>query len=150
MEKEILKEILKYIEKLVNPSENLLEILIISQTKAGGLIPFWLQKELSEILNIDIEEIKETIEFFPFLRENIDKKKVEICIGLSCYMGGNSIFINTLQEKLDENSEIVEKECQEACEYGPRISIGDKKFQFVSEEDLEEIIEFCKIDSSNI
>ena len=69
MEKEIVRRVIDYIKNMENPKENMLEILLVSQKEAGGIIPTWLQQELADILDVDLEEIGDTIEFFPFLRE---------------------------------------------------------------------------------
>lgn len=144
MKKEIVQKIYDYIRKIDKPKENILEILLISQKEAGGVVPKWLQQELSDMLDVDLEEITDTIEFFPFLREKIEKQKVELCMGTSCYMGGNSINQGILEEIADNSFEISHRECEEACEYGPRIIVGHKTFQFVTEEDISEIISYVK------
>lgn len=144
MEKEMVQKIYDYIKKMDNPKENILEILLVSQKEAKGVIPKWLQQELSDMLDIDLEEIRDTIEFFPFLREKIERQKVELCMGTSCYMGGNSINQSILEERADNSFEIGYRECEEACEYGPRIIVGHKTFQFVTEEDISEIISYIK------
>ena len=144
MEKEIIKNIYDYIKKMDNPKENMLEILLVAQKEAKGFIPKWLQQELSDILDVDLDEIADTIEFFPFLREKVEKQKVELCMGTSCYMGGNSINQGILEERADNNFEIIHRECEEACEYGPRIIVGHKTFQFVTEEDISEILSYVK------
>lgn len=144
MKKEIVQKIYDYIRKIDKPKENILEILLISQKEAGGVVPKWLQQELSDMLDLDLEEITDTIEFFPFLREKIEKQKVELCMGTSCYMGGNSINQGILEERADNSFEISHRECEEACEYGPRIIVGHKTFQLVTEEDISEIISYVK------
>ena len=144
MGKEIVRRVIDYIKNMENPKENMLEILLVSQKEAGGIIPTWLQQELADILDVDLEEIGDTIEFFPFLREKIEKQKVELCMGTSCYMGGNSINQGILKEISDDSFDIIHRECEEACEYGPRIIVGHKTFQFVTEEDISEIISYVK------
>ena len=144
MEKEIVRKIFEYIKKIESPKENILEILLVSQKEAGGVIPKWLQQELSDILDLDLEEIVDTIEFFSFLREEIEKQKVEICMGTSCYMGGNSINQSILEEKADNSFEVVSRECDEACEYGPRVVVGHKTFHYVMEDDILEIVSYVR------
>ena len=38
MEKEIVRRVIDYIKNMENPKENMLEILLVSQKEAGGLI----------------------------------------------------------------------------------------------------------------
>ena len=61
MEKEIVRRVIDYIKNMENPKENMLEILLVSQKEAGGIIPTWLQQELADILDVDLEEIGDTI-----------------------------------------------------------------------------------------
>lgn len=144
MEKEIVRKIYEYMQKMKNPQGDILELLLVAQKEARGIIPPWLQEELSEILGIELLEIKETIEFFDFLKEKEELPKLSICMGSSCYMAGNSLNEGLLREKEGKLYEIQYKECEEACEYGPRISLGDKTFHFVDENEVEEIIKYLE------
>ena len=144
MEKEIVRRIYEYMQKMRNPQEDILELLLVAQREANGVIPSWLQEELSEMLEIELSEIKETIEFFPFLKEKEELPKLSICMGSSCYMAGNSLNEGLLKEKEGKLYEIQYKECEEACEYGPRISVGEKTFHFVDENGVEKIISYLE------
>jgi len=149
MEKEIMRRVYKYFENMENPQENILEFLLVAQKEAGGIIPPWLQMELSDILEIELEEIKDTIDFFPFLKEKHEKPMVSVCMGSSCFMAGNSLNAPILQEKKGNLFEIEYKDCDEACEYGPRVTIGHKTFQFVDENSVDEIISYIQEDGQN-
>lgn len=149
MEKDIINRILKYLQKMENPKENILELLLVSQKEAGGILPHWLQIEISHMLELSLDEIKETVDFFPFLREKVEKQKVSICMGSSCFMGGNGINDAILKEKKGSNFEIGYRECDEACEYGPRVLVGHKVFQFVDENSIEEIMDYIKEEEKN-
>ena len=146
MEKEIIRRVYKYLENMENPQENILELLLVAQKEAGGIVPPWLQIEISDMLQMDLEEIKDTIEFFPFLMEKREKSVVSICMGSSCFMGGNSLNEPMLQEKRGNLYEIEYRECDEVCEYGPRIVVGQKTFQFVDENSVDEIISYVQED----
>ena len=140
MKKIIVNNIYNYIKNMRNPQENILEILLVAQKEADGFIPKWLQLEISDIIDISLEEIKETIDFFEFLRENKEKDKVEICTGISCYMAGNSLNEILLKKELEED--LIYSECQDVCEYGPRIKVGDKIFHFVDENNIKDIVNY--------
>lgn len=148
MKKEIVRKIYEYMQKMKNPQEDILELLLVAQKEAKGLIPSWLQEELSEMLGMELSEIKETIEFFPFLKEKEELPKLSICMGSSCYMAGNSLNEGLLREKEGKLYEIQYKECEEACEYGPRISLEEKTFHFVDEKVVEEIIKYLEEEKS--
>lgn len=148
MEKEIVRKVYEYMVKMKNPQEDILELLLVAQKEARGIIPLWLQEELAEMLGLEPLEIRETIEFFPFLKEKEELPKLSICMGSSCYMAGNSLNEGLLKEKEGKLYEIQYKECEEACEYGPRISLGDKTFHFVDEEGVEEIIKYLEEEKS--
>lgn len=144
MRKEIVRKVYEYMKKMKNPQEDVLELLLVAQKEARGIIPPWLQEELSEMLNIEVLEIRETIEFFPFLKEREELPKLSICMGTSCYMAGNSLNEGILKEKEGKLYEIQYKDCEDACEYGPRISLEAKTFHFVDENGIEEIIEYLE------
>ncbi len=139
-----LKKIKDYIKIQINPKENILEHLILIQNICGGVIDKEIQEALVELIGIEREELEDTIEFFPFLRQSRDKIKVEVCMGTSCYMAGNSIIEGILRNYEDNRVEVVEKECSENCDYGPRVCVKHKTFQYVTEEDIPDIIHFAQ------
>lgn len=149
MEKGIIKAVIRYFHQMENPKENILELLLVAQKEAGGVVPLWLQEEMSDMLELSLEEIAETVEFFPFLREKPEKSKVSICMGISCFMGGNGMNESMLKEKKGIGFEIEYTECNDVCEYGPRISVGHKIFQFADENSVREIIDYISEGGEN-
>lgn len=139
-----LKKVEDYIKIQINPLENILEHLIVIQDICGGVIDKEVQSTLVDLLDIEKEELEDTIEFFPFLRQSREKIKVEVCMGTSCYMAGNSIIEGMLRNYEDDKLEIVERECSENCDYGPRVCVKHKTFQYVAEEDIPDIIDFAQ------
>lgn len=127
-----------------NPQEDILELLLVAQMEAGTYIPLWLQEELAQMLKIEVDEIKETIEFFSFLKDKKEKKCMELCMGSACYMAGNSINESILNEYAKDCFEIKYRTCEDACEYGPRVVVGDKTFHYVDENLIKDIIEYIK------
>lgn len=140
----MIKKIEEYIENKEDSKDNILEVLLVAQEINGGTIDKEIQEVIARKLEVDPEEIRDTVEFFPFLREAREKVKVEVCMGTSCYMAGNSILEGMIKEKAGDRVEIVERECSEACDYGPRVCVKHRTFQYVAEEDIDEILEFAK------
>lgn len=149
MEKRILHSVMEYMKEMDKPQDNLLELLLVAQKEAGGYLYKWLQEEISSILEIPLEEIQETIEFFPFLREKKEMTKISLCMGTSCYMAGNAVNERIFKEKEGNIFELEYKECEEVCEYGPRVNVKDKVFHFVDEAGVEEIISYVQEDEQN-
>lgn len=149
MEKVIIGRVYDYLKNMKNPKENVLELLLVAQKEAGGTIPHWLQVEVSDMLQMELEEIKDTVEFFPFLKEKNEKPVLSICMGSSCFMGGNSLNAPILQEKKGNLFEVEYRECDEACEYGPRVIAVNKTFQFVDENTIDEIISYIQEDGQS-
>lgn len=149
MEKRILLNVINYMKKMDKPEDNLLELLLVAQKEAGGYIYKWLQEEIASILDMPLEEIEETIEFFPFLREKKEMTKVSLCMGTSCYMAGNAVNEIIFKEKEGIFFEIEYKECEEVCEYGPRVCVNEKTFHFVDEAGVEEILSYIQEDEQN-
>lgn len=71
---------------------------------------------------------------------------IKVCLGSSCYVRGNNKILSFLEEYIRQNQKNVSIElmgcrCTNACQDGPNIFIGDKKYQHPTQEELVKIME---------
>jgi len=138
----------KFLEKIDDKKENLLELLIVAQDEIGKFSDENIEY-LSEKLEVSKEELEETVEFFPYLKTGKEIVDIEVCDGTSCFVAGSEFVYHRFYELLkpDENGLCENKKfrlkkcgCHDKCEYGSYVYAGEKSFNHVTEEDCEEII----------
>jgi len=133
------KEIEKYIKDLEDPREDILEVLLAAQGYYGRLTDEAIE-HIGELCSMSIEEIRETIEFFPFLIG--DTKRVEVCKGFNCSIKGADHIEDSIQEDDTGNKiDLIETPCRGRCKTAPNIWIDDVHYPEVNWEKLEEIKE---------
>lgn len=123
-------EVVKYIESIEDPSKDLLEILLVVKGQYPSLSKDILE-EISKVTGVPLEEIEDTIDFFPFLSQ---KKSVEVCGGPSCSSRGSDEIIAYLEEK---NIPYQVTPCRRMCQRGPIVKCGVDYIN--SFEDLEKL-----------
>lgn len=131
------KELENYIKEIEDPKEDIIEILLAAQGYYGKL-----DKEIVEYIgdmcDMSFEEIRETIEFFPFFIG--DTKRVEVCKGLSCSIkGADQIESSILEDDDDGVVDIIETECRGHCATSPNIWIDYQRYGPVNPQKLEQI-----------
>lgn len=133
------KEIEKYIEDLEDPREDILEVLLAAQGYYGKLTDETIEY-IGKLCNMSVEEIRETVEFFPFLIG--DRKRVEVCKGFNCSIkGADHIEAALLEEDGRERIDLIETPCRGRCKTAPNIWIDDIHYPEVNPDKLEKIIE---------
>jgi len=123
----------EYIDATDDPRENILEVLIVAQNLHGKLSEETIGY-IGSLCDITSEEIRETIEFFPFLIG--DSTEIEICHGFSCSMRGARHISEALS---DMDTHITETPCRGLCSKAPNIWVDGKHYPTVTPERLEEI-----------
>ena len=133
------KEIEKYIGDLEDPREDILEILLAAQGYYGKLTDEAIE-HIGKLCDMGVEEIRETIEFFPFLMG--DRKRVEVCKGFNCSIkGADHIEASLLEEDKEDRIDLIETPCRGRCKTAPNIWIDDIHYPEVNWEKLEKIME---------
>jgi len=126
-----------HIRNIEEKEKNLLEILLLAQVKFGSLSSEVIEY-LSNLTQIDIPEINDTIEFFNFLDRGENIKNIKICGGLSCSIKGGEDIYRTLQTTADEkNVKISLVKCMGKCAYSPNLTIDEISHTEVRLEDLK-------------
>ncbi len=75
----------------------------------------------------------------------MDKKKITICMGSSCFTRGNNTNLKIIQDYLKENSleadiNLSGALCQENCRKGPIIYLNDQIHTHVEASDLPDLL----------
>lgn len=76
----------------------------------------------------------------------MEKIKVEICMGSSCFARGNSQALSNLEsyiteQHLEDKVELVGHLCLDACSSGPHITINGKKYSGVAPDCVADLLE---------
>lgn len=129
------KELKEYINNIEDPKKDIIEILLAAQGYYGKLDEE-IVTYIGKVCQMSFEEIKETIEFFPFFIG--DKKRIEVCKGLSCSISGsNEIERSILEDDGEGNVDIIETECRGYCSTSPNIWVDDKHYPSITPNKLE-------------
>ena len=71
--------------------------------------------------------------------------EIKVCMGSACFAKGNQENLQLIKEYIEENNldtklTIIGSLCQNKCEHGPRIIVGDVEYNKVTKENLLEIL----------
>jgi len=74
-----------------------------------------------------------------------NRKEIVICLGSSCFSRGNRKCLAVIEKflkehKLEESYFFHGSRCLDKCEKGPVLKIGDKTFEEVKPDQVEEIL----------
>ncbi len=72
--------------------------------------------------------------------------EIVICLGSSCFARGNKQMVQIVKKFLEEHRLMHKvrfrgKHCFGNCENGPSMTIGDERFEHISAESIEDILE---------
>ena len=71
--------------------------------------------------------------------------EIKVCMGSACFAKGNLENLEYIKEYIEENNldsqlMIIGSLCENKCEKGPRIIVGDKEYTNVTKEDIPNIL----------
>ncbi len=77
---------------------------------------------------------------------SVEKLKITVCMGSSCFARGNNVLINKIKEyigkyNLENRVELCATLCQNLCREGPNIRFNDKQYRQVDEKKLESLLD---------
>jgi NADP-reducing hydrogenase subunit HndA len=115
-----------------------------------GYLPMYVQKKVSEGLNIPLAEIYGVVTFYTqFTLQPKGKYKIQLCLGTACYVKGSSLVLDKLKEKLginvgdcteDGKFSLDACRCIGACGLAPVMMINDEVYGRLSPDDVEGIL----------
>lgn len=146
-QKEKIKKILTYYP---DKQSALLPILFYLQDKNRYLDDMVLW-ELSEILTLDYQTIKEITEYYVMLRTRpVGKKLIRLCTNVACTLCGAEELLAYISEKLgikvgetskDGKYSLFTAHCLACCDDGPALQINDKYYKHISRKDVDQLLE---------
>jgi len=132
----------------------ILRVMHIVEEEAGGWLSPDTMDMIAEILNIQPIEVYEVATFYTmFNLQPVGKYVFEVCRTGPCMLVGSDNIIEYLEKKLnikvgetteDKMFTLKTAECLGACGYGPMLQCGEKYFEYLTTEKIDELIEACR------
>lgn len=146
---ELYDELTSFIDNLETTKGALIEILHKAQ-HIFGYLPRDVQLFVARKLGIPGAEVFGVVSFYSyFTTKPRGKHTISVCIGTACFVRGADKIIEKFKEELGiESNEITEDglftlrdvRCIGACGLAPVVTIGDKVYGRLKEEDIKDII----------
>jgi NADH-quinone oxidoreductase subunit E len=147
--KEMYDELISFIDNLETTKGALIEILHKAQ-HIFGYLPRDVQLFVARKLGIPAAEVFGVVSFYSyFTMKPRGKHTISVCIGTACFVRGADKIIERFKEELGiESNEITEDglftlrdvRCIGACGLAPVVTVGDKVYGRLKEEDVKDII----------
>lgn len=142
-----------FMEKLFKENkkdrDNLIQILNQVQ-EHYGYIPEYVQREISEYLEIPMAEIYGVITFYSrFSLKPKGKYNISVCLGTACFVKGSQKIMDRLKERLKiepgqttENGKfsIEETRCVGACGLAPVFTVNGEVYGRATVKKLDEVL----------
>ncbi len=129
----------------------LLPLLHIAQAESDGWLSVPVMDRVAEILNIQPIEVYEVASFYSMYQLNpIGKCLIEVCRTSSCWLRGANDIVAHIEQKLGiKNGETTPDgkftlrtvECLGSCGTAPMLQIGEKYYEDLTFEKVDQIIE---------
>ncbi|MDI6601986.1 MAG: NADH-quinone oxidoreductase subunit NuoE [Thermoanaerobacteraceae bacterium] len=119
-----------------------------------GYLPFEVQKEISEGLNVPLTKVYGIATFYSrFTLHPAGKYRIGVCLGTACYVKGSSLILDKIKEKLgidvnettpDGKFSIDSTRCLGCCGLAPVMMINNDVYGKLSPDDVDKILEKYK------
>ncbi len=135
-------------------SSAVMEALKIVQTENGGSLTGDLIKAVADYLDMPRISVQEVATFYEnYNHKPVGKHVIRFCHNISCMLNGADDLISYLETKLDVKTGEASKdglvsvkkvECLGACIGAPMCQIGDKYYENLTEQSIDEILDSLK------
>ncbi|MDP6728297.1 MAG: NAD(P)H-dependent oxidoreductase subunit E [Gammaproteobacteria bacterium] len=135
-------------------SSAVMEALKIVQADNGGSLANDLIKAVAEYLDMPRISVQEVATFYEnYNHQPVGKNVIRFCHNISCMLNGADDLISYLETKLAVKTGEVSKdglvsvkkvECLGACVGAPMCQIGDKYYENLTEQRIDEILDSLK------
>jgi NADH-quinone oxidoreductase subunit E len=135
-------------------SSAVMEALKIVQAENGGSLANDLIKAVAEYLDMPRISVQEVATFYEnYNHQPVGKNVIRFCHNISCMLNGADDLISYLETKLAVKTGEVSKdglvsvkkvECLGACVGAPMCQIGDKYYENLTEQRIDEILDSLK------
>lgn len=145
-----LEELSEYIHTFEDPESSLINILHRAQ-HIFGYIPSNLQLFIARELGIGAAIVNGVVSFYSYFTEKkTGKHVISVCMGTACYVKGSEKVLHKFLQELGVNkNDVTEDElftirdvrCVGACGLAPIVTVGEKVYAHVKEDDVAKILE---------
>ena len=135
-------------------SSAVMEALKIVQADNGGSLANDLIKAVAEYLDMPRISVQEVATFYEnYNHQPVGKNVIRFCHNISCMLNGADDLISYLETKLavktgeaskDGLVSVKKVECLGACVGAPMCQIGDKYYENLTEQRIDEILDSLK------
>ncbi len=146
----IMQSIIKRFPKGQHKSA-LLPLLHIAQAESGGWLSVPVMDKVAEILNLQPIEVYEVASFYSmFQLKPVGKCLIEVCRTSSCWLRGANDIVSFIEHRLgikegdtthDGKFTLRTVECLGSCGTAPMLQIGEKFYENLTLEKVDEILE---------
>lgn len=129
----------------------LLPLLHIAQVESDGWLSVPVMNKVAEILNIQPIEVYEVASFYSMYQlRPIGKCLIEVCRTSSCWLRGANDIVTFIEHRLgikegettsDGKFTLRTVECLGSCGTAPMLQIGEKFYEDLTMEKVDQIIE---------
>jgi len=147
------KEIDRWISKYPQGQQKsaVMSALRILQDQNRGFLTEDLMDAIAEYLDMPAIAVYEVATFYSMYElEPVGKHKICVCTNISCMLCGSDTVVGHLSKKLgiklgetttDGRFTLKEVECLGACVNAPVIQIGDKYYENLTEEKIDQVLD---------
>ena len=149
LDQELIGKLDQYIEETNSDEGNLIHVLHKAQG-LFGYIPTNLQLYIARKLDIGAAKVNGVVSFYSyFSQEKTGKNVISVCLGTACYVRGSEKILKKFLDVLDVNKNEITKDelftikdvrCVGACGLAPVVTVGEKMYGHVENDDVEKII----------
>lgn len=140
----------KLFKEYLPEKDNLIQMLNEVQ-EHYGYVPMYVQKELSEFLNVPMAEIYGVVTFYSrFSLEPQGKYKISVCLGTACFVKGSQKIMDRLVDRLkikegettkDGLFTIEQTRCVGACGLAPVFTVNGEVYGKASVQKLDQVLD---------
>ena len=146
---ETVDKVAKEIDKYPEPRAAVKSALRYAQAEHGWVSDS-VVRAVAQLLNLEPIEVYEVATFYDmFYTEPVGRHQLRVCTNISCMLRGAGDIMEFLQNKLDVEVggmtadgrfTLFEAECLGACGGAPMLVCGDRYFEDLTEEKLDQLL----------
>ncbi len=128
----------------------LLAALALAQKDYGGWLPERAFDEVADVMGLPATLVASTATFYTMLhRQPVGRHVICVCRSVSCFLLGSGQLARYISSKLgiepgettpDGTFTLLEVECLGSCGTAPVMSVGDRLYDSLTEDKVDEIL----------
>jgi NADH-quinone oxidoreductase E subunit len=138
-------------EEYPDPGSALLPALYLAQMDYGGWLPDQAYAEVAAVMELPVAYVAAAASFYTmFNRRPVGQHVIQVCTNISCSLLGSDHLLHFLSNKLgiqpgetaaDGRFTLLAVECLGSCGTAPMMQIGDRYYENLTEDKIEEILD---------